>query len=79
MTVKSIIFAIFIFAMSCVTASAQTAEIIYQGGKIYTVDKKQPWVEAVAVEGGKILKAGSVADMKQVKEKVAERVELILN
>ena len=35
-----------------------TASRIFKNGKIYTVNKKQPWAEAVAVEGDKIVFVG---------------------
>ena len=41
------------------SATSDTADTVYINGKIYTVDETQPWVEAVAVKGGKFLKVGS--------------------
>lgn len=35
------------------------ADLIFHSGKIYTVDGKRRWVEAVAVKGGKIVAVGS--------------------
>ena len=42
-------------------ARGQVAETIYVGGEIVTVDRNQPFVEAVAVADGKILAVGARA------------------
>ena len=39
--------------------SEQPADYVFTGGKIYTVNKAQPWAEAVAVRGKKIAFVGS--------------------
>ena len=39
-------------------ANAQTADTVFTGGKVYTVDQDQPWAEAVAVKGNKIIYVG---------------------
>jgi len=41
---------------------AQTADTIYRGGPIVTVNDVQPAAEAVAVKGGKIIAVGSESD-----------------
>ncbi len=43
----------------------QTADAIYTGGDIVTVDDKRPTAEAVAVKDGKILAVGSRADVEK--------------
>ena len=35
------------------------ADIVFQQGQVYTVNKQQPWAEAVAVKDGKIVYVGS--------------------
>ena len=42
-------------------AHAQKADVVYTNGKIYTVNEKQPWAEAVAIKDGKFVKVGSAA------------------
>lgn len=44
---------------------AETADYVFQNGKVYTVDQKQPWAEAVAVKGNKISYVGSDSGSKQ--------------
>ncbi|MGI9524193.1 MAG: amidohydrolase [Hyphomicrobiaceae bacterium] len=48
------------------TAHAQTADTVYTNGKIYTVNEKYPWAEAVAVKDGKFIVVGSAANAKAV-------------
>ena len=43
----------------------QTADVIYTGGPIVTVNDAQPTAEAVAVKSGKILAVGSNADVER--------------
>ncbi len=47
--------------ISCQTRN-MPADLIIKGGKIYTVNEKQPEVEAVAVRGDTIVFAGTMAD-----------------
>lgn len=62
--------ALLVMALSAVIASGCTrretmepADTIYFGGNIITVDAANPVVEAVAVRGGRIAAAGSLADL----------------
>ena len=48
------------------TADAQVADAVYTHGKIYTVNEKLPWVEAVAIKDGKFIKVGTADDMKEL-------------
>jgi len=43
------------------TESAESADYVFTGGKVYTVNDKQPWAEAVAVKGNKIVYVGDAA------------------
>ena len=52
------------FLLSTPSALAlETADAIYYGGSVITVDDKQPRTEAVAVKNGKILAAGNADDL----------------
>ncbi len=42
------------------------ADAVYTNGRIYTVNKAQPWVEAVAIKDGRFLVVGSNADVEDV-------------
>ena len=41
-----------------------TADLILTNGRIYTVDRAQPWVDAVAIANGRITALGSDADVR---------------
>jgi len=58
------------------TGSGTTADVVYLNGKIYTVNEKQPWAEAVAIKGGKFIKVGSAADIEAVTGKNTKVVDL---
>jgi len=62
---KSIFFLIsYLILTSCNNQSKESADAIYKNGKIYTVDKAKPWVEAVAIKDGKFIKVGSTAEVE---------------
>ena len=41
--------------------SQGAADYVFTGGKVYTVNEDQPWAEAVAVKGNKIVYVGAEA------------------
>lgn len=48
-------------ATLCLTTllgAAEPADVLFRNGKVYTLDAKQPWAEAVAVKGNKITYVG---------------------
>ncbi len=61
--------AVIIFFLSCNSASqsspAETAELVINNAKVYTVNKNQPDAEALAVKDGKIIFVGNNADVKK--------------
>ena len=40
------------------TNTAYSAELVMKNGRFYTVDKSQPWAEAVAIENGRFVYVG---------------------
>ena len=48
------------------THSRATAELIFTGGQVHTVNARNDIVEAVAVGGGRILAVGSTADIRSL-------------
>ena len=52
------------------------ADRVYTNGRIYTVNKQQPWAEAVAVGDGRLLVVGSQADVAAVTGDETEVVDL---
>jgi len=57
-------------------ASAQTADTIYHGGTIITIDDAQPTAEAVAVKDGTILAVGKKADVLKTQGNATKLVDL---
>ncbi len=55
---------------------APTADAIYFGGDIVTIDDRNPTVEAVAVKEGKILAVGSKADLLRMQGEKTRLVDL---
>ena len=50
-----------LLAAACSDRKAAEADVIYYGGRIYTVDEAQPWATAVAVRDGRLLAVGDSA------------------
>ncbi len=67
-----------LFFLSCNTASqnspAETAELVINNAKVYTVNKNQPDAEALAVKEGKIIFVGNNADVKKY---IGDKTEII--
>ena len=57
-------------------ARENVADVVYTNGKIYTVNKSQPWVDAVAIKDGKFMVVGSAADVDAVTGDSTEVVDL---
>ena len=56
--------------------AAETAEIIYSGGPILTMDDANPRAEAVAVKGGRIVAAGPAAEVMKLKSADTRLIDL---
>lgn len=59
-----------------VTVLAETADIIYHGGPVITIDDSAPRAEAVAVKDGKILAVGKKDDVLKTKGANTKLVDL---
>ena len=64
-------------ATETTTASAETADYVFTGGKVYTVNDKQPWAEAVAVKGNKIVYVGDAAGAKNFVGKDTKTIDTV--
>ncbi len=58
-----LVFAAILALASCAWAQAPVADTVIVNARVYTVNPKQPWAEAVAVRGDKILAVGSSSDV----------------
>ena len=79
---RNIIYAILAIAGLCLAISGCTstkdkpeaADYVFANGKVYTVNEKQPWAEAVAVKGNKIVYVG---DTETAKGYIGEKTEFV--
>jgi len=59
-----------ILITSCVSAGdvkgQESADLILSGAKIFTSNKQQPWVEAVAIRNGKFIYVGDSAGVRRI-------------
>lgn len=66
----------FLAGIAAVTDSAQSADTIFHGGEIVTVNDAQPRADALAVKNGKIVAVGEVADVLKFKGDKTQVVDL---
>jgi len=62
--------------VSGITAGAETVETIFINGNIYTVNDKQPFAQAIAVKGDRIIFVGANADAEQFRGDKTRIVDL---
>src|SRR5213082_885092 len=62
--------------VSGITAGAETVETSFINGNIYTVDDKQPFAQAIAVKGDRIIFVGANADAEQFRGDKTRIVDL---
>lgn len=55
-----------ILAISCNTSSSDTADIVLLNGKIWTGESDSSFVQAIAIDGNRIMAIGSDADIKKL-------------
>lgn len=65
---KYLIFVLLLFVIACVS-NQQTADIIFQNGKFYTVDRNNPVAAAVAIANGKFIYVGDEVPAHIITEK----------
>jgi len=72
------ILALFLLAQSCGPGREPSvpAELLLTGAAVYTLNEAQPWAEAVAIGGGKIIAVGRSAGMGKFKGKETRILEL---
>ncbi len=61
-------------AVSCATPDA--ADLILVNGRVYTLDERQPWAEAIAVKGERILAVGSNSEIRRMAGSGTRRIDL---
>jgi predicted amidohydrolase YtcJ len=58
------------------TPQSHVANTILLNGRIYTLDSRQPWAEAVAISDDKILAVGSVKDISSYRDSSTKIIDL---
>lgn len=56
----------FLAMMNCVRSGEDMADLVLINGRVWTVNPAQPWAEAVAIEGDRILRVGRTAEIKKL-------------
>ncbi len=52
------------------------ADLIFTNAHVYTVETDQPWAEAIAIRGGKVIAIGSSADIEKLRGENSRTVNL---
>lgn len=75
---KTFALALVVIALSLVAFQpvAETADVVFKNGNIYTVNESQPHAEAIAVKAGRIVFVGSNSDAKKYEGKATRVVDL---
>lgn len=63
-------------AIAAQTVPPQAADIVFQGGGVYTVDSARSWAEAVAVRAGRIMYVGTDAGLAPWIGPATRRIDL---
>ena len=65
-------------ASVCLTScgSPPPADLVLLNGRVYTVDAAQPWAEAVAVSGDRIVAVGTTAEIRRLRGEGTRTIEL---
>lgn len=59
-----IFFGLALFSIQWVGAAEIPADVIVTNARVYTVNSKQPWADAVAIRGDRIVAVGTAAEVK---------------
>lgn len=63
-------------AQAAFARAAEQADVILTNGRVYTVEKAQPWAEAVAIKSGRIVAVGSAKQVSRTKGPATQVVDL---
>lgn len=69
-------FLLLIIMLIRVSGFAQSADIIFTNGKIFTADERQRYVQALAIRGNKILATGTNAMIEKLASAKTKRIDL---
>ena len=72
----SLLALVVLFAGFAAQQGAPGADLLLVNGRIYTVDAKRPWVEAVAIRGDRIVAVGTTADVRALARPDTRTIDL---
>ena len=72
----ALLIAVLVLSLISGSVQTETADLIFTGGVIYTVNDRQPRVEAVAVKADRIIFAGSNSDVARYQGTGTRRIDL---
>jgi predicted amidohydrolase YtcJ len=73
-TILAVVWATVLLSGSCLLADQAPADLVLKGGKIVTLDDRNPEVEALAARGGRIVAVGRTSDIAKL---VGEKTKVI--
>jgi predicted amidohydrolase YtcJ len=76
MKIFALVASALLFSFMAVNPIAETADIVFRNGQIYTVNERQPRAQAIAVKGSRIIFVGSNAGVRPYEGKGTRVVDL---
>jgi len=73
---RALIATLLFFTIPSLLWAQNSAERIFFHAKVFTADPQNPYAEAVAIRGDKVIAVGSLADVTKVASSQAERIDL---
>jgi predicted amidohydrolase YtcJ len=71
---KRLLLAVLAAVAAC--SSSDAADLVLVNGRIYTLDEQQPWAEAVAIKGERIIAVGSNSQVKALARSSTSTIDL---
>ena len=65
-----------LIAVASLLSPTQSADLILHNGAIYTVNARQPWVEAIVIKGDRIVAVGSDKDVMRLRSAQTRVIDL---
>src|SRR5436190_1728564 len=72
----SLVLLLLVLVLPSAHSNAETADVVFENGNIYTVNERQPHAEAIAVKAGRIIFVGSNKDAKAYKGRTTRIIDL---
>ncbi len=63
-------------SLAATQAPAETADSVFYNGRLYTVDDRQPWAEALAVKGTRLIYVGNDEDVEKYISETTRVIDL---